>query len=64
MAKRPDLDPLLRPSGYGSVDGLSERDVPSHCDMGIMPKGDKSRQYKNKVYVVWAGFETGLFWCW
>lgn len=58
------IDPNLRPSKMGKVNGFSLRDLPAGCDLNIMPKGDPRTQVKDKIYVVWEGYEIGLFWSW
>lgn len=58
------LDPHLRESELGSVDGLSTNDLPPGCDMTIMPYGNPKTQVGDKIYVVWEGYRRGLFYCW
>ncbi|KAF7799448.1 hypothetical protein EIP86_010683 [Pleurotus ostreatoroseus] len=48
----------------GDIGDLTIRDVPRGADMSIMPHGDPRTQRGSRVYVVWNGYTTGLFYCW
>ena len=48
----------------GDIGDLTIHDVPPGADMTIMPYGDRRRQKGSRVYVVWKGYKTGLFYSW
>lgn len=59
MSTPPEPDDIAE-----DIDDISLDDIPPGADMAIVPQGNPQTQVGSRVYVVWKGRKTGLFYSW